>query len=125
MNELLQNGLQCIGLAARESAGVEFAAMKALAIVLLSTVALAAEHQCVILKRASTGEHVWSGIEFQYVSGDYPTGFKFRENLHGRHFQKLKAMGANIQILETAYTAADLDKAKTACVAASASDEKK
>jgi hypothetical protein len=89
--------------------------MKAVALLLLSTFALAADQPCVILKRASTGEHVWSGIEFQYVSGDYPVGFKFRENLHSRHFKKLKEMGANIQILETNYTTTDLDKAKAAC----------
>jgi hypothetical protein len=75
----------------------------------------AADQPCVILKRASTGEHVWSGIEFQYVSGEYPMGFKFRENLRGRDFRKLHDMGANVQILETNYTSADLEKAKATC----------
>lgn len=91
--------------------------MKSLAVcvLLFATCAFAADQPCVILKRASTGEHVWSGIEFQYVSGNYPPGFKFRENLRGRHFRKLQEMGAKIQILETVYSAADLAKAQQAC----------
>ena len=39
---------------------------------LLSCFAFAGDSPCVILKRASTGEHTWSGIEYQYVRGEYP-----------------------------------------------------
>jgi hypothetical protein len=75
----------------------------------------AADQPCVILKRASTGEHVWSGIEYQYVRGEYPKGFSFRTNLHGRHMRKLQAMGAKFVILETVYTPEQLDEAQKQC----------
>jgi hypothetical protein len=82
---------------------------------LLSCFAFAGDSPCVILKRASTGEHTWSGIEYQYVRGEYPKGFDFRTNLHGRHMKKLQAMGAKFVILETNYTLDQLKEAEKQC----------
>jgi hypothetical protein len=93
--------------------------MKSLACCLLLSLLcyplLALDQPCVVLKRASTGEHVWSGIEYQYVSGEYPKGFSFRTNLRGRHMRKLQSMGAKFVILETVYTADQLNQAQKQC----------
>ncbi|HEV3308622.1 MAG TPA: hypothetical protein VGZ91_19420 [Candidatus Sulfotelmatobacter sp.] len=84
-------------------------------VLLLSAFALASGTPCVILKRASTGEHSWSGIEYQYVRGQYPPGFKFRTNLRGRHMRELQKMGAHFVILETTYTLPQLEEAEKQC----------
>jgi hypothetical protein len=70
---------------------------------------------CVILKRAANSEHIWSGVEFQYVEGAYPPGFNFVANLHGRHVKKLVKMGGRMAILEPGYTEADLQAARKQC----------
>jgi hypothetical protein len=46
----------------------------AIAVLLLSafTASESATPTCVILKRASNGDHPFSGIEFYYLEGQYP-----------------------------------------------------
>jgi hypothetical protein len=69
----------------------------------------------VILRRASAGDHNWSGIEFYYVSGAFPDGYKFRTNFRGRHIRELVKMGGKMLILEPGYTAEQLEKAQEQC----------
>jgi hypothetical protein len=70
---------------------------------------------CVILKRASTGEHVWSGTEFHYVSGSYPKGMSFRTTLSAKHVREVLDKGGKFVTLEAEYTIADLEHAERAC----------
>lgn len=72
---------------------------------------------CVILKRSSAADHAITGIEFYYVEGHYPNGYKFRTNLRGRHARKLEQLGGKMVILESKYTAEELQQARKSCEA--------
>lgn len=93
--------------------------MKALALLLLvlcASSSIAQESKsCVILKRSSAADHAITGIEFYYVEGHYPTGYKFRTNLRGRHARKLEKMGGKMVILESKYAADELSQARKSC----------
>lgn len=95
--------------------------MKVLALLLLTPLAtlLAAQESapkpCVILKRSSAADHAITGIEFYFVAGRYPKGYKFRTNLRGRHARQLQKMGGRMAILESRYTADDLAQAQKTC----------
>lgn len=95
--------------------------MRLLAVVLICCSSLslaqapAVTPSCVILKRASGGEHAWSGIEFYYVEGQYPAGYNFRTNLRGRHVRKLIKMGSKLAIVEPNYTLPQLEQARASC----------
>lgn len=95
--------------------------MKALALLLMALCAgplIAQESKqksCVILKRSSAADHAITGIEFYYVEGRYPAGYKFRTNLRGRHARKLEQMGGKMVILESKYAADELSQARKSC----------
>lgn len=95
--------------------------MKALALLLMAlcvSASIAQESKpqsCVILKRSSAADHAITGIEFYYVEGHYPNGYKFRTNLRGRHARKLEQMGGRMVILESKYAAEELQQARKSC----------
>jgi hypothetical protein len=85
---------------------------------LVSLSGLAAQNApapCVILKRATSADHIITGIEFYYVSGTFPRDYKFRTNLRGRHVRELVKKGGAFSIVESKYTQADLEQAEKSC----------
>ena len=85
--------------------------------------AFAADHPCLILAAAPppTGIATWSQAGRQarhaliYLAGDYPSGFAFRSQIKDKDVDKIKAKGAQVIILDSQYTRADLDAAKSQC----------
>jgi hypothetical protein len=90
--------------------------MRYFAVVFLFGCLSAAQNQpCVVLKRASGLDHNWSGIEFYYVAGQYPDGYKFRTNLRGRHVRELVKKGGRFVVVEPNYSRSELEQAEQSC----------
>ena len=71
---------------------------------------------CVIVKHASTAHQMFvSGANWQFVSGDFPAGMKWKSNIPDRTIRKIKEMGGRVVIVAQTYTSADLDAAKKRC----------
>ena len=78
---------------------------------------------CVILKRMGPADEVTShlysfgirGKQFQYVEGKLPQGVSFHGRLTDHDVRTLQQHGAEIQILESHYTAEDLKQAREQC----------
>jgi|SRR5579859_2701428 len=98
--------------------------MKPLLIALLLVgSAFAADHPCLILAPvpSPTGMATWSRAgnaarhAMIYLAGEYPSGFPFRSQIKDKDVDKIKGMGAQVIILDSQYTRADLDTAKGQC----------
>ena len=100
--------------------------MRYLVFFVLVASAFAADHPCLILAAAPppTGIATWSQAGRQarhalvYLAGDYPPGIAFRSQIKDKDVDKIKAKGAQVIILDSQYTRADLDAAKGQCLPA-------
>jgi hypothetical protein len=57
---------------------------------------------------------------FDYVAGDYPSGFKWRSELSDGDVRDLQQKGGRMVVLKPDYQASDLEDAKKDCQAQSA-----
>lgn len=75
----------------------------------------APQASCVILKRMKSRLYSLgiSGKQFLYVEGKLPQGFQHKMTDHDVH--NLQARGAQVIVLESDYTSADLIKARAGC----------
>jgi hypothetical protein len=97
--------------------------MKILTILLLSSVAIAADSPCVILAPVEPPQGIatWSQAGRQqrhamiYLAGEYPAGFPFRTQIKDKDVDKIRARGGRALVLDTHYTRDDLEKAKKQC----------
>lgn len=86
--------------------------------VLLASSSLAADQACVILKHASASRQIFvSGANWQYVSGEFPAGLKWKSNVTDRYVRKIKEKGGKVVIVPQHYSAADLEDARKQCAA--------
>ena len=83
----------------------------------------AAEASCVILKRMGPADQVTSrlysfgirGKQFQYVEGKLPNGYPFHGRLTDHDVRNLQDRGAQVIVLNQAFTAEDLKQARADC----------
>jgi len=87
-----------------------------LSLVLCGRLLFAADQTCVILKHASTSDQVWvSGANWRYVSGDFPSGMKWKSNVTDRYVRQIKEKGGKVVIVPEKYSTADLEDARKQC----------
>lgn len=83
----------------------------------------AAEASCVILKRMGPADQITShmysfgfrGKQFQYVEGKLPSGFPFHGRLTDHDVRNLQGRGAEVIVLNSAYTSEELMQARKDC----------
>ncbi|HYY73001.1 MAG TPA: PEGA domain-containing protein [Candidatus Bathyarchaeia archaeon] len=83
----------------------------------------APQASCVILKRMARGDHTksrWyslgmSGKQFLYVEGKLPAGFSLHHKMTDQDVRNLQGRGAQVLVLESDYTSADLQEARAGC----------
>ncbi|HKW15888.1 MAG TPA: PEGA domain-containing protein [Terriglobales bacterium] len=83
----------------------------------------ATQASCVILKRMGPADQVTShlysfgirGKQFQYVEGKLPEGFPFHGRLTDHDVRNLQGRGAEVIILNSAYTSDELKQARDDC----------
>ena len=80
----------------------------------------AAQASCVILKRVGPGDSLYSlgirisGKQFLYVEGKLPQGFS-QHKMTDHDVRNLQARGAQVIVLQSNYTSADLIEARAGC----------
>lgn len=90
--------------------------MRYLLLVSLCATSFAAQPTCLIIKHASVSRQFWvSGANWQYVSGDFPPGMKWKSNITDAYVRKIKAAGGKVVVVPEKYTAPDLDFAQKQC----------
>jgi hypothetical protein len=97
--------------------------MKPLVVLLLSSLALAADQPCVVLAPAEPPQGIatWSQAGRQqrhamlYLAGEYPAGIPFRSQIKDKDVDKIRAKGGRVLILDPHYTHDDLEKARKEC----------
>jgi len=52
---------------------------------------------------------------FNYVEGEFPNGFKFRNELNDGHVREIKAKNGHVVVLKSDYVLADLEDARRSC----------
>ena len=75
---------------------------------------------CVIVKRHvhKFGENMsrWhTHRPFDYVEGDYPSGFKWRSELSDREVRELQQKGGKLVVMRPDYQVSDLEDARKQC----------
>jgi hypothetical protein len=80
----------------------------------------AQSHPCVIVKRHvhKFGENMtrWTPHRpFDYVEGDYPSGFKWRSELGDGDVRELQKKGGKLVVMKPDYEASDLEDARRQC----------
>ena len=83
----------------------------------------APQASCVILKRLGRGDRTksrlyslgMSGKQFLYVEGKLPQGFSPNHKMTDHDVRNLQARGAQVLVLESDYTSADLIEARAGC----------
>ena len=81
------------------------------------------EASCVILKRMGPADQITShlysfglrGKQFQYVEGKLPSGFPFHGRLTDHDVRNLQGRGAEVIVLNSAYTSEELMQARKDC----------
>lgn len=101
--------------------------MRVFTVVLLTSVAFAADPpSCLIIRHASAAhQFLVSGANWQYVSGEFPKGMKWKSNITDRYVRKIKDAGWRVVTVPTNYTASDLEFAQKQCSTEPAAQEKK
>jgi len=70
-------------------------------------------HPCVIVRpNVQTPRH---NHAFDYVEGDYPSGFKWRSELRENDVRELKQKGGKVVVLRIDYSVWDLQDARKQC----------
>lgn len=85
-----------------------------------SDAAMAASQPCVIVKRHvhKFGENMsrfHPHRPFDYVEGDYPSGFKWRSELSDADVRELQSKGGKMVVMKPDYQASDLEDARKQC----------
>jgi hypothetical protein len=83
----------------------------------------APQASCVILKRMGPADQITShlysfgfrGKQFQYVEGKLPEGFPFHGRLTDHDVRNLQGRGAEVIVLNSAFTSEDLKQARADC----------
>ncbi len=73
---------------------------------------------CVIVKRhvRKFSERTWHASRpFDYVEGDYPSGFKWRSELTDGDVRELQKKGGKIVVMKPDYGVSDLEDARKQC----------
>jgi hypothetical protein len=108
--------------------------MKTLALVpalLFASVALAqtAQHQaCVIVKRhvhkfGENANRFHPHRPFDYVEGNYPSGFKWRSELGDGDVRELQQKGGKMVVMKPDYQTSDLEDARKQCKQSETTDD--
>lgn len=96
--------------------------MKALflSLCLLCCLPIVAQSPCVIVKRhvhvfGEDMSRLHPHRPFDYVAGDYPSGFKWRSELSDGDVRDLQKKGGRVVVLASEYSGDDLSNAKQTC----------
>ena len=89
-------------------------------VVLLSVYGYAQAQPCVIVKRhvhkfGENASRVHPHQPFDYVEGDYPSGFKWRSELGDADVRELQQKGGKMVVMKPDYQAADPEDARKQC----------